>query len=77
LSHGAWTCEDAGVYVHQTVTIAVCDNTTLAVELDDGDTRIARRTTDQAVRNVKWWSSSPGYVSVACPSPSPSRRGGH
>jgi hypothetical protein len=37
---------------HRTVTIAVSD-TTLAIELDDGDTRIVRRTTTQPVRNIK------------------------
>ena len=37
---------------HQTVTVHVSD-TTLAIELPDGDTRVARRTTDQAVRSIK------------------------
>lgn len=37
---------------HQTVTIAVSE-TTLAIELDDGDTRVVRRTTTQPVRNIK------------------------
>jgi hypothetical protein len=37
---------------HRTVTIAVSE-TTLAIELDDGDTRIVRRTTTQPVRNIK------------------------
>ena len=36
----------------QTVTIHVAD-TTLAVELDDGETRVIRRTTQQPVRNIK------------------------
>jgi hypothetical protein len=34
------------------VTIAVFE-TTVAVELADGDVRIFRRTTSQAVRNIK------------------------
>ena len=34
-----------------TVTVHVCE-TTLAIELPDGDTRVVRRTTDQAVRNI-------------------------
>ena len=37
---------------HQTVTIAVSE-TTLAIELDDGETRVVRRTTTQPVRNIK------------------------
>ena len=37
---------------HQTVTIWVSD-TTLAIELDDGETRIVRRTTTTPVRNIK------------------------
>jgi len=37
---------------HQTVTIHVSD-TTLAIELDDGETRVVRRTTTLAVRNIK------------------------
>ncbi|BCJ29585.1 IS481 family transposase [Actinocatenispora sera] len=37
---------------HQTLTIAVSD-TTLAIDLDDGDTKIVRRTTTQPVRNIK------------------------
>ena len=39
-------------HAHQSLTIAVSE-TTLAIELDDGDTRVVRRTTDQAVRSVK------------------------
>jgi transposase InsO family protein len=39
-------------HIHQTVTIAVSE-TTLAVELGDGDTRVFRRTTDQPVRNIR------------------------
>jgi hypothetical protein len=34
-----------------TVTIHVSE-TTLAIELPDGDTKVVRRTTDQAVRNI-------------------------
>lgn len=37
---------------HQTVTIAVSD-TTLVIDLGDGDTRVVRRTTTQPVRNIK------------------------
>jgi hypothetical protein len=37
---------------HQTLTIAVSD-TTLAIELDDGETRVIRRTTSQPIRNIK------------------------
>ncbi len=37
---------------HQTVTVWVPE-TTLAVELDDGKTRIVRRTTTIPVRNIK------------------------
>lgn len=37
---------------HQTVTVHVSD-TTLAVEFDDGETRIVRRTTTIPVRNIK------------------------
>ena len=37
---------------HQTVTIHVAE-ATLAIELPDGETKIVRRTTDQAVRNIK------------------------
>ncbi len=40
------------VHRHQTVTIHVAD-TTLAVELDDGETRVVRRTTTLPVRNIK------------------------
>ena len=36
----------------QTVTVLVSD-TTLAIELDDGDTRVIRRTTTQPVRSIK------------------------
>jgi len=40
------------VHQHQTVTIHVSD-TTLAIELDDGETRVIRRTTTLPVRNIK------------------------
>ena len=40
------------VHSHQTVTIHVAE-TTLAIELDDGETRVVRRTTTQPVRNIK------------------------
>jgi transposase InsO family protein len=40
------------VHQHQTVTIHVSD-TTLAIELDDGETHVVRRTTTLAVRNIK------------------------
>ena len=40
------------VYQHQTVTIHVSE-TTLAIELDEGETRVVRRTTTLAVRNIK------------------------
>lgn len=50
------------VHAYRTVTIAVSD-TTLAIELDDGETRIVRRTTTLAVRNIKanrpWTTPSP------------------
>jgi hypothetical protein len=36
----------------QTLTVAVSD-TTLAIELDDAETRIVRRTTTTPVRNIK------------------------
>jgi transposase InsO family protein len=39
------------VHRHQTVTVFVSD-TTFAVELDDGETRVVRRTTATAVRNI-------------------------
>ncbi|MEU1608004.1 IS481 family transposase [Micromonospora matsumotoense] len=37
---------------HQTVTVTVSD-TTLAIELADGDTKVVRRTTTQPVRSIK------------------------
>ena len=40
------------VHAHRTVTVHVSE-TTLAIELDDGDTRVVRRTTTQPVRNIK------------------------
>jgi hypothetical protein len=39
-------------HAHQSVTITVSE-TTLAIELEDGDTRLIRRTTDQAIRSIK------------------------
>jgi len=39
------------IHQHQTVPIHVSD-TTLAIELDDGETRVVRRTT-LPVRNIK------------------------
>lgn len=38
-------------FKHTTVTVHVSE-TTLAIELTDGDTRVVRRTTDQAVRSI-------------------------
>jgi hypothetical protein len=40
------------IHQHQTVTVLVAD-TTLTVELGDGDTRVIRRTTTQPVRSIK------------------------
>ena len=40
------------LYKHQTVIVLVSE-TTLAVELADGDTRVFRRTTTQPVRSIK------------------------
>ena len=40
------------IHKHQTVSVLVSD-TTLTVELDDGDTRVIRRTTTQPVRSIK------------------------
>jgi hypothetical protein len=37
---------------HQTFTVLV-SQTTLTIELDDGDTRVIRRTTTQPVRSIK------------------------
>ena len=36
----------------QTLTVTVSD-TTLAIELDDAETRVVRRTTTKPVRNIK------------------------
>ena len=49
-------------YARRTLTIAVSE-TTLAVELDDGDVRVVRRTTTQAVRNIK--SRPPRTASIS------------
>ena len=40
------------IHQHQTVTVLVSE-TTLTVELSDGDTRVIRRTTTQPVRSIK------------------------
>ena len=40
------------VHRHQTLTVHVSE-TTLAIELDDGETRVVRRTTTLPVRNIK------------------------
>jgi hypothetical protein len=40
------------VHKHQTVTVMVAE-TTLAIELDDEEVRVVRRTTTQPVRNIK------------------------
>jgi transposase InsO family protein len=40
------------VHKHQTVTVLVSE-TTLAIELGDGDTKVVRRTTSQPVRSIK------------------------
>ena len=40
------------IHKHQTVTVLVSE-TTLAVELDDGDIQVIRRTTTQPVRSIK------------------------
>jgi hypothetical protein len=39
-------------HAHRSVTITLSE-TTLAIELDDGDTRLVRRTIDQTVRSIK------------------------
>jgi hypothetical protein len=53
------------VHAHRTVTVHVSE-TTLAIELADGDTRVARRTTTQPVRNIK----NPGRHGMSqCPRP--------
>ena len=40
------------IHKHQTVTVLVSE-TTLAIELSDGDVRVIRRTTTQPVRSIK------------------------
>lgn len=40
------------IHKRQTVTVLVCD-TTLSVEIDDGGTRVIRRTTTQRVCSIK------------------------
>jgi hypothetical protein len=40
------------VHAYRTLTIAVSEST-LAIELDDGETRIVRRTTSQAISNTE------------------------
>ncbi len=40
------------LHQHRTVTVTVSD-TTLAIDLDDGDVKVVRRTTTQAVRSIK------------------------
>ncbi len=40
------------IHQHQTMTVHVSE-TTLAIELDDGETRVVRLTTTQPVRNIK------------------------
>jgi hypothetical protein len=40
------------VHAAQTITIALSD-TTLAIELEDAETRVVRRTTTNPVRNIK------------------------
>ena len=37
---------------HRTVTVTVSD-TTLAIDLDDGDVKVVRRTNSQPVRSIK------------------------
>jgi len=49
------------VHAYRTVTIAVSE-ATLAIELDDGETRVVRRTTTHAVRSIKAqrpWTATP------------------
>ena len=40
------------IHARQTVTVIVSE-TTLTIELDDGESRVVRRTTTTAVRNIK------------------------
>jgi hypothetical protein len=49
-------------YAHRTLTIAVSD-TTLAIQLDDADVRLIRRTTNQPVRSIK--SRPPRTASIS------------
>jgi hypothetical protein len=51
------------VHAYRTVTIAVSE-TTLAIEVDDGETRVVRRTTTLAVRNIK--ANRPWTVPSVC-----------
>ena len=49
------------VHAYRTVTIAVSE-ATLAIEFDDGETRVVRRSTIQAVRSIKAqrpWTATP------------------
>ena len=53
----------------QTVAVAVSD-TTLAIELDDAETRVVRRTTTKPVRNIKPTGPGPSPQSpsaMPCP----------
>jgi hypothetical protein len=45
----------------RTVTVDVSE-TTLAIELPDADTRVVRRTTDQAIRSIKGQRPPTGSV---------------
>ena len=40
------------IHRHQTLTVHVSE-TTLAIELEDGETRVVRRTTSQPVRSIE------------------------
>jgi hypothetical protein len=40
------------IHARRTVTVMVSE-TTLTIELDDGESRVVRRTTTTAVRNIK------------------------
>ena len=48
---------------HRTLTVHVSD-TTLAIEVDDGETRVVRRTTTLPVRNIKADRPRPGTSQV-------------
>ena len=50
------------MHKHQTVTVSV-SATTVAVEFEDGDVRVIRRTTDQAVRSIKGQRPRTAYLS--------------